>query len=63
VGPEFYDPGVSGKDPIESRPGFAALLDALDADGVRTVLVEDASRFARDLMTQELASSRCCAVP
>src|SRR5262249_36509585 len=50
----FYDPAVSGADPIETRPGFAALLDRLEDNGVRTVLVEDASRFARDLVTQEL---------
>jgi DNA invertase Pin-like site-specific DNA recombinase len=51
---EFYDAGVSGKDPIETRPGFNALLDRIEGNGVRTVVVEDASRFARDLMTQEL---------
>jgi DNA invertase Pin-like site-specific DNA recombinase len=51
---EFYDPAVSGADPIETRPGFAALLDRIEENGVRVVLVEDASRFARDLMTQEL---------
>jgi DNA invertase Pin-like site-specific DNA recombinase len=51
---EFYDVAVSGKDPIESRPGFAALLDRIEVNGLRTVLVEDASRFARDLITQEL---------
>jgi DNA invertase Pin-like site-specific DNA recombinase len=51
---EFYDPAVSGVDPIETRPGFAALLDLIEGNGVRVVLVEDASRFARDLMTQEL---------
>jgi DNA invertase Pin-like site-specific DNA recombinase len=50
----FYDPAVSGADPIETRPGFSALLDRLEANGVHTVLVEDASRFARDLITQEL---------
>lgn len=50
----FYDPAVSGADPIETRPGFSALLDRLETNGVRTVLVEDASRFARDLVTQEL---------
>ena len=43
----FNDPAVSGADPIESRPGFAALLN-------RIVLVEDATQFARDLMAQEL---------
>jgi DNA invertase Pin-like site-specific DNA recombinase len=51
---EFSDPGVSGADPIETRPGFSALLDRIEGKGVRTVLVEDASRFARDLVMQEL---------
>jgi DNA invertase Pin-like site-specific DNA recombinase len=50
----FHDPAVSGADPIESRPGFAALLNRIEGNGVRVVLVEDASRFARDLMAQEL---------
>src|SRR5215203_4878315 len=52
---EFCDPGVSGADPIETRPGFTALLDRIEGNGVRTVVVEDASRFARDLVTQSLA--------
>ena len=34
--------------------GFAALLDRIEGNGVRTVIVEDASRFARELMAQEL---------
>jgi DNA invertase Pin-like site-specific DNA recombinase len=50
----FNDPAVSGADPIESRPGFAALLDRVENNGVRVVLVEDASRFARKLIAQEL---------
>lgn len=50
----FNDPAVSGADPIEARPGFAALLDRIEGNGVRTVLVEDATRFARELVTQEL---------
>jgi DNA invertase Pin-like site-specific DNA recombinase len=50
----FNDPAVSGADPIETRPGFSALLDRIEGNGVRTVIVEDASRFARDLVTQEL---------
>ena len=49
----FNDPAVSGRDPIEARPGFAALLDRIEDNGVRVVLVEDASRFARELMVQE----------
>ena len=50
----FYAPAVSGADPIEARPGFSALLDRLERSGVRTVIVDDASRFARDLVAQEL---------
>jgi hypothetical protein len=45
---------VSGADPIQGRPGFAALLDRIKGNGVRTVIVEDTSRFAPQLMTQEL---------
>ena len=51
---EFTDAAVSGADPIETRRGFAELLDRIEGNGVRTVIVEDASRFARELMTQEL---------
>ena len=50
----FNDPAVSGADPIEARPGFSALLDLIENNGVKIVLVEDASRFARDLVAQEL---------
>jgi DNA invertase Pin-like site-specific DNA recombinase len=51
---EFTDAAVSGADPIESRAGFTALLDQIEGNGVRAVIVEDASRFARELITQEL---------
>ncbi len=50
----FYDAAVSGEDQLETRPGFSALLDRIEGNGVRTVIVEDATRFARDLITQEL---------
>jgi DNA invertase Pin-like site-specific DNA recombinase len=50
----FYDPAVSGADPIETRPGFSALRDRIEGNGVRVVLIEDATRFARDLIAQEL---------
>jgi DNA invertase Pin-like site-specific DNA recombinase len=56
---EFYDPAVSGSDPIEDRPGFAALLDRIENNGVRTVLVEDVSRFAREIKRMSSASL-CC---
>jgi DNA invertase Pin-like site-specific DNA recombinase len=50
----FYDAAVSGADPIEARPGFAELLARIAGNGVRTVIVETANRFARDLMVQEV---------
>jgi DNA invertase Pin-like site-specific DNA recombinase len=50
---EFFDAAVSGKDPIEGRPGFKELLERVVGNGVRVVIVEDASRFARHLLTQE----------
>jgi DNA invertase Pin-like site-specific DNA recombinase len=46
---EFYDAAVSGSDAIEDRSGFAALLDRIENNGVRTVIVEDVSRFAREM--------------
>lgn len=51
---EYYDAAVSGVDPIETRPGFAAMLERIDGNGVRTVIVEDASRFARDMTAHVL---------
>ena len=51
---EFTDAAVRGADPIEARPGFSALLDRIEGNGIRVVIIEDASRFARQLMTQEL---------
>jgi DNA invertase Pin-like site-specific DNA recombinase len=50
----FYDAAVSGADPIEARPGFTAALARIAGNGVRTIIVETASRFARDLMVQEV---------
>jgi DNA invertase Pin-like site-specific DNA recombinase len=50
---EFYDAAVSGADPIQDRDGFAAMLDRIEDNGVRLVLVEDASRFARSVLAQE----------
>jgi len=50
----YYDAAVSGADTIEGGEGFARLLDRIEGNGVSTVIVEDASRFARDLVVQEL---------
>jgi DNA invertase Pin-like site-specific DNA recombinase len=42
--------------PIRSRRAlaFLHLLDRIEGNGVRVVVIEDASRFARDLIAQEL---------
>jgi DNA invertase Pin-like site-specific DNA recombinase len=50
---EYYDPAVSGADPVDGRPGFGDMLAVLLSDGCRTIIVENASRFARDLIVQE----------
>src|SRR6516164_4604721 len=55
---EFYDAGVSGTDPVAERPGFAAMLDRIAGNGVRTIIVESPDRFARDLAVQ-LAADFC----
>ena len=49
----YQDSGVSGTRDLEDRPGLAALLDRIDSNGVRVVLVENASRLARDLIVSE----------
>lgn len=56
----FYDAAVSGADPIDSRPGFAAALERIASNGVRTIVVETADRFARDLIVQETGFRLLC---
>src|SRR6187200_814188 len=51
---EFRDEGVSGTKELEHRPGLAALLDRVESNGVKVVLVERADRLARDLMVNEV---------
>ena len=53
VQPPFYDAAVKGSDPIDTRPGFAGMLAYIDRHDVRTIIVENASRFARDVITAE----------
>ena len=52
------DPAVAGADPIDMRPGFAAALEQIAGNGVRTIIVETANRFARDLIEQETGFRR-----
>jgi DNA invertase Pin-like site-specific DNA recombinase len=51
---EYYDAAVSGADPVEARPGFSEMLAYMLGNGARIVLVENASRFARDILVQLL---------
>jgi DNA invertase Pin-like site-specific DNA recombinase len=51
---EYNDEAVSGADMIDTRPGFKDMLERLLSNGVRTIIVETANRFARDLMVQEV---------
>jgi DNA invertase Pin-like site-specific DNA recombinase len=51
---EFRDEGVSGTKDLDSRPGLAALLDRIESNGVKVVIVERADRLARDLMVSEV---------
>ena len=49
---EYYDAAVSGADPVTDRDGFNQMLSYLLGNGARVVLVENASRFARDVVVQ-----------
>ena len=49
-----YDRAVSGADPVQVRPGLMNLVTYCAENHIDKLLCEDASRFARDLMSQEL---------
>lgn len=49
----YREKGVSGTKGLDDRPAFTEMMTALLANGTRTVLVENLSRLARDLMMQE----------
>lgn len=51
---EYRDEGVSGTKELEQRRGLAALLDHIESNGIKIVLVERADRLARDLMVSEV---------
>jgi len=55
---QYYDAAVSGADPLDTRPGFAMMIERITSNGVRCILVETANRFARDLMVQEVGYRR-----
>jgi DNA invertase Pin-like site-specific DNA recombinase len=49
----FREEGVSGTTDWDDRKAFGEMMALLLANGTRTVLVENLSRLARDLMVQE----------
>jgi DNA invertase Pin-like site-specific DNA recombinase len=51
---EYRDEGISGTKELADRPGLAALLDRVESNGVKTVIVERADRLARDLLIHEV---------
>jgi DNA invertase Pin-like site-specific DNA recombinase len=50
---DFYDAAVKGSETVENRPGFAEMIAYMSSNGARTILVENVSRFSRDLIVQE----------
>lgn len=49
----YHDEAVKGTDPIDARLGFQDLLEYMSGNGARVILVENVSRFSRDLIVQE----------
>jgi hypothetical protein len=54
----FYDADVKGSDLVTGRNAFKAMLDRIQGNGVRVIIVEDASRFARDLIVHRARLSQ-----
>jgi DNA invertase Pin-like site-specific DNA recombinase len=53
IADEYYDADTKGSEPVYLRPAFSRMLAVIAGNGVRTIIVENASRFARDLIVQE----------
>lgn len=54
----FYDDGYSGTN--FNRPGFAALLEEVEAGRVETLVVKDLSRFGRNYLQVGYYAGRAC---
>lgn len=51
---EYCDEGVSGSRELDDRRGLQEVIARVRSNGVRMVLVENATRLARDLMVSEV---------
>jgi DNA invertase Pin-like site-specific DNA recombinase len=49
----FHEQAVGGATELENRPALMSMLEALEANGTKLVLIEKLDRLARDLMVQE----------
>jgi len=52
---EFYDAGISGDTLLEQRPAVAQMLGFMEQENIHIILVENAERWSRSVMVQELA--------
>ena len=48
----YFDEGVSGAVHVMERPAFKSMIEDMVKQGIKTILVESADRFARDLIVQ-----------
>ena len=53
-----YDEAVKGTDPIPEREGFSELIDYCLNNDVKFILCENASRFARSIVVQEMGYNK-----
>jgi len=58
----YREKGVSGATELQDREALAAMIDQLESNGVRTVLVERADRLARDLIVSEMILNQLRAI-
>ena len=49
---EFYDAVVKGTDSVDVRKQFINLMKFIESNAIKTILIETASRFSRDLIVQ-----------
>jgi DNA invertase Pin-like site-specific DNA recombinase len=50
---QYYDV-TSGENSIDDRPEFARMIEHILGNGAKTIIVETANRFSRDLIIQEI---------